>query len=340
MTVTTSETLAVSTPEGRSYSLVEQDGDGPCILIKFRDDDGPVRRFWPLLGVGNDFVALLRRAAVLQETLAALVSAAEAAEPSQLRAQAEAAREVLALKAAPLPVVEAPSASPSIVEAPSVPKMIDLHLTTDSEMPKLFGARVRALGGRYSECRGHSFRRYVKIPFSTEGVALGKELLARYGGVDRRKGGKVYAVIIFNYANKDDSSHEILLRREDKLCEGGNVEVLDADPLATALQRAGLAPPQGAAPPPGETCAACGKNVPDEVVVWVWPSSSPDATPAPYHPACKPMNKKAREDDARRALQAAGAVLEQCEDRLGDTKRGYLAPSSDPCAALRAINGN
>ena len=85
------ETLAVSTPEGLSYSLVELDWDGPCLLIKGHDGYGPVHRPWPLRGVGNEFVALLRRAAVLQDTLAALVSAAEAAEPSQLRAQAEAA---------------------------------------------------------------------------------------------------------------------------------------------------------------------------------------------------------------------------------------------------------
>ena len=44
------------------------------------------------------------------------------------------------------------------------PTEFELHLCSDTDFPKLFGKRVKAIKGRYSACRGDQNTRYVHIP--------------------------------------------------------------------------------------------------------------------------------------------------------------------------------
>ena len=54
----------------------------------------------------------------------------------------------------------------------------ELHLDPSSEFPKRFGKKVKAAGGKYSECRGYCDRRYVTVPSTC--VELIDALLAAY----------------------------------------------------------------------------------------------------------------------------------------------------------------
>jgi hypothetical protein len=67
------------------------------------------------------------------------------------------------------------------------PGFIELHLSAISvdgivDLPKQFGAQIRALGGRYSECRGDASTgtRFVTLPATHEGGALAVALLQWY----------------------------------------------------------------------------------------------------------------------------------------------------------------
>lgn len=85
------------------------------------------------------------------------------------------------------------------------PKSIELHLSGSPLFTK-YSKKVKALGGRYSECRGHSHTRYVHLPFTSDGRALANRLVAEFSarpattiiarGVDTFRGWHVPAPVV------------------------------------------------------------------------------------------------------------------------------------------------
>jgi len=61
------------------------------------------------------------------------------------------------------------------------PKSVELHLSSDPQFTKKYGKAVKALGGRYNECRGNSYRRFVTLPWTDEGRSLANKLVAEFG---------------------------------------------------------------------------------------------------------------------------------------------------------------
>ena len=57
---------------------------------------------------------------------------------------------------------------------------VELHLSKNTEFTTRFGARVKSVGGRYSDVRGDANRRFVTLPASE--TALIDELAVAYGG--------------------------------------------------------------------------------------------------------------------------------------------------------------
>lgn len=62
----------------------------------------------------------------------------------------------------------------------TAPKRLELHCSDGADLPKRFGARVRALAGGYSDVRGHATTRYVEIPDTVSGRQLASEIVRRY----------------------------------------------------------------------------------------------------------------------------------------------------------------
>lgn len=95
------------------------------------------------------------------------------------------------------------------------PKSIELHLGTSPEFSR-YSKKVKALGGRYSECRGHRSNRYVHLPWNEEGRSLANRLVAEFGrgdrrtvaivrGVDSFRGRHVHAQVVVRYIDKNDA---------------------------------------------------------------------------------------------------------------------------------------
>ena len=55
-------------------------------------------------------------------------------------------------------------------------KELEFHFSAygagGSEFTKRFGKRIKALGGRYSDVRGHASKRYVTVPIDGSGKAI------------------------------------------------------------------------------------------------------------------------------------------------------------------------
>lgn len=63
------------------------------------------------------------------------------------------------------------------------PVRLDFDINSDVEFTKTHGAKVRRVGGKYSECRGyHSYLRRVTLPLSER--VLATEIIARYRRTD------------------------------------------------------------------------------------------------------------------------------------------------------------
>lgn len=94
------------------------------------------------------------------------------------------------------------------------PRQIEIHLGTSPEFSR-YSKKVKALGGRYSDCRGYASSRYVHLPWSDEGRALANKLIAELGkgsrttvivrGVDSFRGKHVHAPVIVHYINQQDA---------------------------------------------------------------------------------------------------------------------------------------
>jgi hypothetical protein len=64
-----------------------------------------------------------------------------------------------------------------------LPYSIRMDLRNDPEFVKKYGKKVKAVGGSYSECRGHQSTRFVVLP-SSEDVLI-NTIWAEFGGADR-----------------------------------------------------------------------------------------------------------------------------------------------------------
>lgn len=73
----------------------------------------------------------------------------------------------------------------------SAPVSVEMHLNTDTSLPKRFGKKIKAAGGGYSNCRRYGSHRYVTLPFSNDTRDLINDLLRRYG----KTGGKGTTVV-------------------------------------------------------------------------------------------------------------------------------------------------
>ncbi len=95
------------------------------------------------------------------------------------------------------------------------PKSVELHLSSDPHFAKKYGKAVKALGGRYSECRGHSNARYVTLPLTCEGRSLANKLVAEFGrgrrttviarDVESFRGKHVHAPVVVHYIDQAEA---------------------------------------------------------------------------------------------------------------------------------------
>ena len=73
-------------------------------------------------------------------------------------------------------------------------RTLEIHLGASSYFTaKGWSAKVKRLGGSYSECRGNSFTRFVSIPLTEEALEAGAlelaaELVARFGNAGHGRG--------------------------------------------------------------------------------------------------------------------------------------------------------
>jgi hypothetical protein len=96
------------------------------------------------------------------------------------------------------------------------PKSIELHLGTSPEFSR-YSKKVKALGGTYSECRGHASYRFVSLPLTEDGKALANKLIAEFGrhahktttvvrGIPRDFRGKhIHAPVVVHYIDKNEA---------------------------------------------------------------------------------------------------------------------------------------
>lgn len=94
------------------------------------------------------------------------------------------------------------------------PKSIELHLSSSPLFTK-YAKKVKALGGKYSECRGHSNTRYVHLPLTGEGRALANRLVAEFSarpvtvviarGVDTFRGRHVPAPVVVQRVSRSSA---------------------------------------------------------------------------------------------------------------------------------------
>jgi hypothetical protein len=96
------------------------------------------------------------------------------------------------------------------------PKSIELHLNGSPDFTRKYGHKVKSLGGRYSACRGYSIKRFVDVPWTTEGQSLANELIAEFGnskrttvvlrGVSTFRGKHVHAHVVVHYVSSADAN--------------------------------------------------------------------------------------------------------------------------------------
>jgi hypothetical protein len=103
-----------------------------------------------------------------------------------------------------MPLPELPELAP-FEPKPFVPKpfkaSIEMHLLPDSDLPKVYGKKIKRLKGHYSAARGHASTRFVHLPATEEGVTLAQELVDGYGkayGRDEKRRRKTTVILHAN----------------------------------------------------------------------------------------------------------------------------------------------
>lgn len=98
------------------------------------------------------------------------------------------------------------------------PKSVELQLSPSPEFSR-YSKKVKALGGRYNECRGNAYRRFVTLPWTEEGRELANKLAAEFGtgshlcgkttlivrGVDSFRNKHVHAWVIVHKITRSDA---------------------------------------------------------------------------------------------------------------------------------------
>ena len=109
------------------------------------------------------------------------------------------------------------------------PTEVELHLGTSPEFTK-YSKRVKALGGKYSDCRGNTSKRFVTLPWTPEGRELADKLVAEFGwskkttlivrGVERFRNQHVHAwVIVHHVVPSEGNACERLLAKYEAAFE-------------------------------------------------------------------------------------------------------------------------
>lgn len=113
-------------------------------------------------------------------------------------------------------------------EIPDVPPVVEIHCTADPAFTKVYGRKVKRMGGKYDDVRGNQETRFVHVPTKKPGAI---ELINRivedfgkvtyYGGV--KKNGKPKVTMIARGATGNGPAwldvHHVPRRVEDR--EGG-----------------------------------------------------------------------------------------------------------------------
>jgi hypothetical protein len=94
------------------------------------------------------------------------------------------------------------------------PKSVELHLSPSPEFSR-YSKKVKALGGRYNQCRGNAHRRFVTLPWTDEGRTLANELVFEFRtspkttlivrGGDSFRGKHVHAWVIVHKIDAGDA---------------------------------------------------------------------------------------------------------------------------------------
>ena len=126
-----------------------------------------------------------------------------------------------------------------------------ITISTDPEMTKRFGRKVKKLGGKYDHARGgYNYRRGVTLPINDDGFALGQTLLKEfpnYKGADVRVnesffGMRMHSASTFFHVKAEDADsiskaiETYKTSREEYLRKNPNAV---AEALASALRRIG-----------------------------------------------------------------------------------------------------
>jgi hypothetical protein len=106
------------------------------------------------------------------------------------------------------------------------PKSVELHLSPSPEFSR-YSKKVKALGGRYNQCRGNAHRRFVTLPWTDEGRTLANELVFEFRtgpkttlivrGDDSFRGKHIHAWVIVHKidAGDADACGSLLSKYED-----------------------------------------------------------------------------------------------------------------------------
>jgi len=106
------------------------------------------------------------------------------------------------------------------------PTHVELHLASNSTLPKRYGKKIKAAGGRYDACRGHSSTRYVTLPIEGN-EALINTLCHDYGfqkqtTIIMRGGttGRFQSWVVVHHAAKGDDMLRVAQASYDRALQG------------------------------------------------------------------------------------------------------------------------
>ena len=128
------------------------------------------------------------------------------------------------------------------------PRSVELHLSPSPEFSRYgYSKKVKTLGGRYSQCRGDAYRRYVTLPWTEEGRELANELVTKFStgpkttlivrGDDSFRGRHVHAWVIVHKIDRGDADPcGSLLARYEFAFLRAFPDAVDPEPVAEAPQ--------------------------------------------------------------------------------------------------------
>lgn len=107
-----------------------------------------------------------------------------------------------------------------------MPPVVEIHCNADPAFTKIYGKKIKKLGGHYDDVRGHQEKRFVKVPTDTlAGIELINSIVADFGkvhydGIKRKASGKPVVTMIARGATGNGPAwldvHYIPKRGEDR----------------------------------------------------------------------------------------------------------------------------